>query len=230
MKNEVRPVADERIQKAWTKLSACFFYILAAVLLAMGALCWTQTGCWYTALPEMIGLAVGLGAAAFSLTAGKAWRGRDEAVSERRWISLHASFFLMNWTAYLAIFIAAFVDRAHSSWYLLSMLAAAVVYFARRILAARSGLILYKTPEQRKRGDRRFLWASIGLGVFTGAVTLVPFALLGGMGWLPLVIAAVIGTLMGWLFWRYYRWLIRMSEKAADQELAEAEGGAADEE
>ena len=66
--------------------------------------------------------------------------------------------------------------------------------------------------------------------MFAGVVTLAPFLLLGGMGWLPLIIAAVIGTLMGWLFWRYYRWLIRMSEKAAEQELAEAEGGAADEE
>ena len=67
----------------------------------------------------------------------------------RRWISLHASFFLRNWTAYLAIFIAAFVDRAHSSWYLLSMLAAAVtaVITRRRQRSALPRLLILTETE-----------------------------------------------------------------------------------
>lgn len=223
MKHKERPVPDERVQKAWTALSARFYFVLLAALVMVGAVVWTQTGRWLSALPEMLGLAVGVIAALFFLTSGKAWRGKDEAVSERRNISLHAAFFLMNWVTYIAVFAMYFIDRDNGGWHLFALFMVAVVYFARRILAARCGLILYKTEQARRRGDRYYLWGSVILGALTAGMSMICLVLLGIFGWVTAVIAVAGGGLTGWLFWRYYRWLIAMSEKAADAEVAGAE-------
>ena len=223
MKQKFSMAADERIQQAWTALSARFFFVLLAVLAALGALLWSQTGRWTVALPEMLGAAVGVASAILGVTAGKAWSGRDEAVSQRRCVSLHVAFFLMNWTAYGAIFVMYFVDWQGRLWQLLALTVVAAVYFTRRILAAKCGLILYSTAEQRRQGDRWFLWASVGLSVVLMGVGAAILVVRGLAGWLPVAVLIGMGAAVGMIFWGYYRWLIRMSARAAEAQVAQAE-------
>lgn len=223
MKRKEHLVTDERIQRAWTALSARFFFVLSAALAVLIVLKWLQVGQWLTILPELIGLAVGTGAAVSFLSAGKAWRGSDEAVAQRRCVCLHASFFYMHWAVFAAVFVMYFLDRPNRLWHLLAMAVVAGVYFARRILAARCGLILYNSGEQKRRSARWFRNASIALGVLCAAIGVVIFLVQGRAGWLPMMAAIAWGLLTGWLFWRYYQWLVRLSERQADMQVEEAE-------
>lgn len=223
MKRKEHFETDERIQRAWTALSARFYFVLLAAEIALGAVKWTQTGEWLAALPEMIGTAVGAGAAVLFLTAGKAWLGRDEAVSQRRCLSLHAAFFYMFWVTYIAIFVVYFVNRQNHVWHLLSMTVVGAVYFARRILAAKCGLILHSNGDHKRRSTRWFRNASIILGIGCAAMFAGLWLLMRMENWWLLAFAVVWGLLLGWLFWRYYLWLVKTSEKKADEQLAAAE-------
>lgn len=224
MNKAMRQRPDERIQKAWSQLSAKFYFVLAAAQLAMLGLKLALCDSWKAATPEIVALAIGALVTVIYLTAAHAWTGRDEAVTSFRNLTLHTAYFLTNWAAFAGLFVGRMIDKGNGGMHSLGLIVLAAVYITRRIMASRQGLILYRTEAERAAGDRKMLLGAIVLGVLYFGVVLAGSAIIGVFGWVAALIGAALGALTGWGYWRYYRWLLRRSERAADAQLAAAEG------